>query len=119
MFDLVPFAGARRKVADGEAKPGFIGQLLQFHFPETQPGTIAASAVSGDENSLRPGIQMPTFKAPPPPNGGDRKGPRVMVGAHVHKASIAPQVIDAIGKSPGYFGTREVMPADWDGLFGG
>ena len=93
MLDLVPFAGARRKVADGEAKPGFIGQLLQFHFPETQPGTIAASAVGGDENPLRRGIQMSAFKAPPTPNGSDRESPRVMVGANVDKAGIAPQVI--------------------------
>ena len=35
MLDLVPFAGARRKVANGKRKPGFIGQALQLQLPES------------------------------------------------------------------------------------
>ena len=35
MLDLIPFAGAGWKVADGQRQPGFIRQLLQFQFPQT------------------------------------------------------------------------------------
>ena len=33
MFDLVPLAGPRRKVADRKAKTDVVGQALQSHFP--------------------------------------------------------------------------------------
>ncbi len=35
VFNLVPFAGARREVTDGDRKTGFIRQLLQLQFPES------------------------------------------------------------------------------------
>jgi hypothetical protein len=63
MLDLVPFAGARRKVADGKRQPGLIRKSLQLQFPQSQPGTIAATAVGGDENLLRSGIQMPALQS--------------------------------------------------------
>ena len=119
MLDLVPFAGPGWKVADGKRQPGLIRQLLQLQFPKSKPGTIAATAVGGDEKLLRSGIQMSAFKAPPTPNGGHREGTRVMVSADVDKAGIAPQVINTIGKGPGHFRTWEVMPAHFDGVFGG
>ena len=37
VLDFVPFTGARRKVTDGNRKPGFIRELLQLQFPEPQP----------------------------------------------------------------------------------
>ena len=37
VFNLVPFAGARWKVADGNGKTRFIRELLQLQFPEPQP----------------------------------------------------------------------------------
>ena len=37
VLNFVPFAGARRKVADRNRKPGFIRQLLQLQFPQPQP----------------------------------------------------------------------------------
>jgi hypothetical protein len=49
MFDLVPLAGSRREVAYRNAQPGFIGQLLQFDFPEPQARTVAAARVGGDQ----------------------------------------------------------------------
>ena len=33
MLDLVPFAGAWRKMAHVDNQTSFIGELLQFHFP--------------------------------------------------------------------------------------
>ena len=61
MLDLVPFAGARREMADGDGQTRFVGQLLQFQLPEPQPRAVAAAAVGRDEQvaalwdtSLRP-----------------------------------------------------------------
>ena len=35
VFNLVPLAGARRKVTDGNRKARFIRELLQLQFPES------------------------------------------------------------------------------------
>ena len=51
VFDLVPFAGARRKMADGDAQCGFIGELLQFQFPQPHTGATASAAVSGNRQA--------------------------------------------------------------------
>ena len=47
VLDLVPLAGARRKVADRDPQPSFIGQLLQFTFQSRRRGPLLppASAV--------------------------------------------------------------------------
>jgi len=37
VFNLVPLAGARREVTNGNRKTRFIRQFLQLHFPEAQP----------------------------------------------------------------------------------
>src|SRR5260370_8833177 len=43
MLDLVPFARARRQVADREGGTRFTGQLLSFPFPYPRPSTFAPS----------------------------------------------------------------------------
>ena len=49
VFNLVPFAGARWKVTDGNRKTRFIRKILQLQFPEPQPGAIATTAIRRDE----------------------------------------------------------------------
>ena len=44
VLDLVPLAGARREMADGDFHPKLIRQLLQFHLPKAYLGAIAATA---------------------------------------------------------------------------
>lgn len=117
MFNLVPFAGAGGKVADGKRKTGFIGKCLQFEFPQTQAPSVAAATVGSDDNLLGCGIKLSSFKAPPTTNGGHGKGARVMVGAHVDKSGVAPQVIDAIGIGARHFRSWKIMTADLAGLF--
>ena len=50
MLYLVPFAGTRRKMADMDAKPGGIRQMLNPHFPQPRPAAVAAS---GSARSLQ------------------------------------------------------------------
>ena len=57
VFNLVPFTGARWKVADGNGKVCFIRELLQLQFPEPQPCAIATPAIGRDEQHPRLRIQ--------------------------------------------------------------
>src|SRR6266446_10459258 len=45
VLDLVPLAGAGRQVADHDVEVEFVGQFLQFAFPQADPRAIAAAAI--------------------------------------------------------------------------
>ena len=49
MFDLVPLAGTRWQVTDSDLQTDFIGQFLEFDFPQPQARTIAAAAIGRDQ----------------------------------------------------------------------
>ena|SRR5271157_4689325 len=49
VFDLVPLAGTRWKVADFNRLADFIGELLELQLPEATPTAVAASAVRRDQ----------------------------------------------------------------------
>ena len=51
MLDLVPLAGAGREVTYGDPQAGFVGQLLEFNFPQSQTWSIAASGICRDQQS--------------------------------------------------------------------
>src|SRR6266487_4492241 len=44
MLDLVPFARARRQVADRDGQTRLIGQLLQLPLPQAHPRAVAPTA---------------------------------------------------------------------------
>ena len=46
MLHFVPFARARREMADPQSQPGLVGQALQLPFPKTQAPTIAVATIS-------------------------------------------------------------------------
>src|SRR5438445_2347237 len=88
VFDFVPLAGAGRQVADRDIEAEFVGQLLDFAFPQPHPRTVAAPAPSlrwgrlgGDQQSGCLGIARPTDGAPPLADAIDGEGGRVMVNA--------------------------------------
>src|SRR3954470_4090427 len=45
MLNLIPFARARRQMADLNWKPQLFREFLQFHFPETNAAAVASSAI--------------------------------------------------------------------------
>jgi len=51
VLDFIPLAGAGRRVADDDVKAEFVGQLLEFAFPQLDPRAIAAPAIGGDQQS--------------------------------------------------------------------
>src|ERR1700716_549041 len=49
VLDFVPLAGAGRQVADHDVEAEFVGQLLQFAFPQPDPRAVAAAAIGGGQ----------------------------------------------------------------------
>ena len=65
MLYLVPFARARREMADRQSQPGLVGQSLQLPFPQPQTPAVAATAISGDQQPPGAQIQAAALGAPP------------------------------------------------------
>src|SRR5437016_137100 len=59
VLDFVPLAGAGRQVVDHDIEVEFVGQLLQFPFPQPHPRAVAAAPIGGDQQSGRLGITRP------------------------------------------------------------
>src|SRR5450756_54453 len=116
MFDLVPFARPRREMTNGNGKTRFICQLLQFQFPESQPGAIAAAAIGRDEQVLRLGIELAAFGSPPTANGRDGESTSVVVGPHIHESGVRVHVINAIGVRAGHVGTGKIVTVHLDAV---
>src|SRR5262245_40664659 len=56
MLNLVPLAGAWRQMANGNRQFEFIGELLQFDFPEPEAIAITAATIGHDEQRGGVGI---------------------------------------------------------------
>src|ERR1700751_882623 len=65
VLDLVPLAGAGRQVANYDVEAEFVGQLLQFAFPQPYPRAVAAAAIGGDQQSAGVGVTRPADGLPP------------------------------------------------------
>src|SRR5205823_12772051 len=89
VFNLVPFARSRRKVADRDRQTRLIGQLLQFPFPQAHTRAITASPIRCDEQPLGLRILLFADLVPPASNAFYRKGGRIMVNADIDPAGIA------------------------------
>ena len=108
MFDLVPFAGAFRKMTHGDAESGLVGQPLHLTLPQAAASGVGTTSISGDEQVGLLRIQAPAMLVPPTSDTLDGKLRGVMVNANVDKALIMDQVIHSIGN--GFpIGQREVV----------
>lgn len=117
MLDLVPFARARREMANGDQESRRIRHRLQFQLPQAQAIAVAAPAVRRDEQPGGLRVQAPPLMAPPAFDGRHRKCGRVMVGAHIDKAPVERRIVDAVR-----IGTRQrwagkVVPVHSFGFF--
>src|SRR5438552_830987 len=99
MFDLVPFAGSWRKVADPQAQAAGVGQRLERLFPQPVATTVAAASVRHDQQFGRLRETLYAHLRPPAADAGCRECGRVMVDADTHPAFIAGQIIDTVGNS--------------------
>jgi hypothetical protein len=75
-------------MADHNVEAEFVGQLLQFAFPQPHPRAVATASVGGDQQSGCLGIACPTDGLPPLADAIDGKSGRVMVNADTHPTRI-------------------------------
>src|SRR5438094_4095942 len=112
VFDFVPLAGAGRQVADHDIEAEFVGQLLQFAFPQPHPRAVAAAAVRGDQQSGGLGIAGPTDSTPPLPDAIDGERSRVMVNADTPPTRIGSEAIHPVRHRPSQFPDYELIDPD-------
>ena len=93
MLDFVPLACAGREMANRDRQPCPVRQALQFEFPKPHSGTVAAAAVSCDQQAPGFRINLSSHLFPPAFNRGDRKCRRVVIDSNTHPAGIPRQII--------------------------
>ena len=116
MLDFVPFAGARWQVVHDDVDAQFIGEALQFAFPQPHPRAIAAAAVRGDGQPRGARIANPTDIMPPTADCLHRERRCIAAHANADPACIACEVVDAIRHGTTEFLDQEVMHPDGFGF---
>src|ERR1700736_4820215 len=113
------FGGAGGQVVDHDVEADFVGQLLQFAFPQPYPRAVAAAAPSlrwgrlgGDQQSSGVGIARPPDGLPPLADAVHREGGRIMVNADTDPSGIRGQVIDPVRHRAAELLDQEVMDPD-------
>ena len=119
VFDLVPLAGPRWKMAHRNGKPGVIRELPQLDLPQPQPPAIAAAGVRRDQDGAGRWIEPFPFMTPPAPDRGHGKRTGVVMGPDIDKAGVAPDIINAVRIGARHLRPREVVPAHRPRLFRG
>ena len=79
MLDFVPFARSRREVTGSDGQIRLRSQCLQFHFPQADAVSIAASTIRTNQQVRGVGIELLAHPKPPASNAGHRKAGRVVV----------------------------------------
>ena len=97
MFDLIPFTGARRKVPHVDRDPDLIGELLQFHLPQSAARGIAPTPIGRDQYRVRLWIARFAHLPPPAPDGLDRKLGGVVIDPHTDPTAIVCRIVHALG----------------------
>ena len=96
MFDLVPFAGARREMTDMNGHIELLSQLLDFDFPEAHATAIAAAAIGGDQQFHGLGVESYSHPLPPAANSRHGKLCGIMVNPDTYPPLIVRQVVNTI-----------------------
>jgi len=85
---------------------------LQFDLPQSHARTVAAAAISGDQQAAGIGIALAPHQLPPASDGVDRESRGVVVDAHAHPAGVAGDIVDPIGNRPTQFGDDKIVHAN-------
>ena len=97
MLDLVPFAGARRKMADYQLETQLVRQLLQRHLPKTRAVAVTPPAVGGDQQLPGSGKSATAHLLPPSADAVDGELGGVVVDPHAHPALVVENIVDTVG----------------------
>src|SRR5450755_3022871 len=96
MLDLVPLAGAGRKVTDRQRQLDVVSQLLQGNFPQTSARAVAPAAIRGNQQLLGTRKPRRPHFFPPAPNAGRREIGRVVIDPHIHPALVVRDIVDSV-----------------------
>ena len=94
---LVPFAGPGREMRHGDLQPCFVGELLDFRLPQSDPMPVATAAIRRDHQSPCFRIDAPTHLQIPATDALHCELRRIMVDADVDPAHVRGKIVDAIG----------------------
>jgi hypothetical protein len=106
VLDLVPLAGTRRQMTDRNPQAGFVGRLLQFHFPKAPACPVAPARIRCNQQSSGPRIGRLPQRVPPAPDALHRER-----RAHANPARVAGDSIDPVGIGSPQFRNDEVVNA--------
>jgi hypothetical protein len=109
VLDLVPLAGAGRKVTDLDRHLQPLRQVLQRHLPQAGPAGVAAAPVCGDQELRCMGVAPGAHLLPPAVDGLRGELRRVVVDAHAEPTLVAAEVVHAVGDRLAQLGVHEVV----------
>src|SRR5262249_45611250 len=113
MFHLVPLAGPRREMADGQAQADLVRQFLHRYFPQARTVAVAPPAVGRDQDLPRPGEAPCAHLLPPTADARRGEEGRVMVDADTDPALVVRDVVDPVRDGLAQFLILEVVNADF------
>ena len=111
MFDPILFRGAGWVVAHRDRQARLGGEFLQFLFPQTTAGRIAASAIGQQQQIPTTGV-VRCGRLPPTPQAVDGELRGVGRLAHAHMSVIAAHVVHSIGDCAALGVLREIVSVD-------
>src|ERR1035438_9205262 len=109
VLDLIPFAGARRKMTNMNRHAQIHRQVMQRHFPQAATTAVAAASIGGDQQFFRIAISLHSHPSPPTPNRFGGKACGVVIDAHADPPLVLTQVIYAIGNRLAQLRIHEIM----------
>src|ERR1051326_8240078 len=112
VFDLVPLARPRRQVTHGNGEPARVRKLLQFPFPESNPGAIASPRISSNQEGASLRVNWAAHLLPPTPNRFHCEGSCVVVNPNAHPARVSSKIVHTIGNRLSLRGNDEVVDSD-------
>jgi hypothetical protein len=112
VLDLVPFAGSRRKMTDGDAQSRSVGQLLKLPLPKAYPGTVTTSRIRRNEKRWSVCVSLSPELFPPASDRRDGELGGVMVNADTHPADIPCHVVHPVGDCLAQLGDEKIVHTD-------
>ncbi len=93
----------------GDLQPCLVGQVLEFHFPQTRSVAIAPTGVCTHQQAVGLRVGLPSHATPPPPNTLHRETGRVVVVADIDPTLVSSHVEHSVGERFPHGAVREVM----------
>jgi hypothetical protein len=112
MFNLVPFACARRKVANRDCQVQRVCQFLERHLPQSATSCIAPSRVRRDQQFRGLGVDLRPHRFPPATDCLDCELRCVVIDPHTYPPLNKPQIVDASGRHLAQLLVRIIVDLD-------